>query len=87
MACNDKVLIKTSHIRLVISDSPFLRLMNSNFSGINVSRLTLMEFKPAFFNCNAFLRNVTPFVVRAIDCRPGNEEIFAIMRVNVWVEQ
>lgn len=49
---------------------PLLRLINSNFCGMSVSRLILTEVRPASFNKWTFLVRVSPFVVSPIVLNP-----------------
>ena len=48
--------------------------MNSNFFGINVSRLIFTDVSPATFRAKAFRANTIPLVVIAIEVSPGNED-------------
>lgn len=48
---------------------PLLRLMNSNFSATNVSKLILTDDRPASLRDCDFLARVSPLVVREIVCK------------------
>ena len=48
---------------------PLLRLMNSNFSVTNVSKLILTDDRPASLRDCDFFARVSPLVVREIVCR------------------
>ena len=57
---------------------PFLRLMNSNFSATNVSKLILTDDRPASLRDCDFLARVSPLVVREIVCKLGRRESLAM---------
>lgn len=66
-----KVSLTAASIDLSTAFRPFRRVMASNRSARNVSKLMLTESRPAARRAEHFRAKTIPFVVRPIFCRPS----------------